>query len=230
MATAKPAVAVTLSPERQALADAQERLRLHDAELAALRENDAARTEYSFQCLGAVDAAEAELRKATPRPVSRMAKDLRGHRYDPDPEPPEHLVEAVQTARQRQVEAEAQRDALKAELRAAEEDRKRLYDAVDRAAWVVEAKHAADIGLADEVARLQRAAYDAGLKLMLLYNAGLITVKSEGPWPTLRPVMQTLHRIAAYEPFSEDLDDLEGGRSWTAAHDWLMSDPTAEIP
>jgi hypothetical protein len=34
MATAKPAVAVTLSPERQALADAQERLRLHDAELA----------------------------------------------------------------------------------------------------------------------------------------------------------------------------------------------------
>jgi hypothetical protein len=229
--TVKPTEAAALSPERQSLSDAIERLRQHDAATSELRENDSIRSAYVWRCMGAVDAAEDELRKATPRPVSRVTQDLRGHRYEPDPEPPEALKEAVWTAKQRLIEAEAQRDGIRAELKDAEEGRKRLHDAIDRAAWAVEAKHAVDIGLAAEVDRLQRAAYDAGQKLMLLYRASMIETKRKGRYAdeTL-PIMQTLHRIAAYEPFAENLGDLNGAQSWADVHDRLLSDPTAEIP
>jgi hypothetical protein len=231
MAAAKPAEAAPLSPERQFLADAQGRLRQHDAEVASLKENYEFRGAYLSECWAAVHAAETELREATPRPVPRMRKQLLGHRYEPEPEPPVLLIEALQAARQRQVEADGALVGIRSELEAAEACRRRLSDAVDRAAWVALAKHAADTGLADEVERKQRAAYDAGLRLMLLYKARMIETKRQGPYMSESlPVMQTLHRIAAYEPFAEDLDDLQGGRSWAAAHDRLMSDPRAEIP
>jgi hypothetical protein len=226
------AVAEALSPERQALSDAIERLRQYDAAISELRENDNVRTSYLYECNAAVPAAEDALREtmAGLKVDYQTAKWSKDWVWEPEPTEPLHLVEALATARRREVEAGAAREGIRTELRSAELRRKDLAEAVDRAAWIVQAAHAEDIGLADETERLQRAAYDLGLKLMLLHNAGLIATKRKGTYgDEPLPVMKTLGRVRAYETFW-DLDDLEGGRSWTAAHDRLMSDPTAEIP
>jgi hypothetical protein len=219
--TTKPAAAVSLSPERQALADAQERLRQHDAAIAELRENREIRGAYLSECYDAIRAAEAELQDvaATLRREHHDKGPMgRAMSWTPAPEPPVRLAEAVETAKHRQIEAEASYNGIGAELRAAEDGRKRLHEAVDRAAMLVLAKHAADIGLADETERLQRDAYDKGLRLLWLSKAGVIEAKR-----------QTLNRVEAYQGFW-DLDDVDGLRTWTAARDRLMSDPTAEIP
>jgi hypothetical protein len=158
--------------------------------------------------MAAVPAAENELREATAtlKPDYQQARWARDWVWEPEPTEPLPLVEALAAAQRREVEASAAREGIRAELRAAEARRKSLVEATDRAAWAVIAKHAADINLAEEVDRLQRAAFDAGLRLALLHKAGVISAKKE-----------TLNRVEAYQGFW-DLDDLQGGRSWSVAH------------
>src|ERR1700758_4645782 len=119
--TTKPAVAVPLSAERQHLAVEIEALRAADVAIAELPENDAARTEYSYNCLEAIDAAETALRDATRRLQQAFALASRTQ-WEPDPVLPPALVEAIPAARRRYDEALAARDSVKAELLTAEDD------------------------------------------------------------------------------------------------------------
>jgi hypothetical protein len=216
-----------LSPERQALAVAIEALRVADAEIAELQENDAVRTEHSYTCLEAIDVAESALRDTTRRMEQAFALAERTQ-WEAPPAPPLAIVEAVPAARRRYDEALAERDAVRAELRIAEANRERLAARVERAALAVVAKHAADTGLVAEIDRLHREAFDKGLRLAWLNHHGMIDTSRLGH--ELPPVSYTLHRVRATLNWAKEMPpDLPGAAPYAKAIAALMTDATEEI-
>jgi hypothetical protein len=226
MAAAKPAEAALLSAERQFLADAIEALRVADAAIAELQENDAIRTTHAYDCMEQIEAAETTLADTTRRLKQAFALAERSQ-WEPDPVAPPAMIEAVPEARRRYEEALAARDGVRAELRREESNRERLEARVQRAALGVIAAHAIDTGLVAEVDRKHREAFDAGLRLAWLDHHGLLDTANVDY--QLPPVARTLWRVRDAADWGADMPDVDGARPYAQALSDLMTDATAEI-
>jgi hypothetical protein len=136
--------------------------------------------------------------------------------YAPPPSQPDDLVLAVEICRERDVAAASARYQARDELRAAEAARERYDQKVTSCAIAVLAQHAAEVGLGQRVADLQRQAADEGAKLLWLVNRHQ---RQSGP------VISRAREDLVWR----DLGDVTGGQAMEAALQSLKRDATAEI-
>jgi hypothetical protein len=123
---------------------------------------------------------------------------------------------AVDVARERRETAAIVRYQIRDEVRAAEAKRERYEQKVTKCAIAVLAQHAAETGLSQKVAELQRRAADEGARLLWLAGRN---VKQD--WTLVNRVREAL----AWR----NLSDAKGAQAYETALQALRRDATAEI-
>ena len=128
---------VKRSPDRAALAELQARLTAITADIGKLAADDAAATDTVFAARAEVDAAEAAIAAACPRPILRRRMSGLAHDLGDAPPPSPDLADRLFHASGRLATALGHRDTIRASLSAAESEHDRLTAAIDTAAMAV---------------------------------------------------------------------------------------------